>query len=58
MFFVILQNPSNKERFALVQDGDQALSIFDSHEKAEEAAKCTLFGDHGYYEIFSLGDSQ
>jgi len=54
MYFVILQNPSNKKRFALRDEGQDSVKEFDSISSAELAASRTLFGSHGYYEIFDI----
>lgn len=54
-YFVLLENPSNGARFAMINsevDAD-AIAVYDTIDAADEAAKKTLFGGHGYYEIYS-----
>lgn len=54
-YFVLLENPSNGARFAMVdseKDAD-AVAMYETIELADEAAKRTLFGGHGYYEVYS-----
>lgn len=57
-YFVLLRNPYNNVRFALVESSDQNVAMFDTYDAAEKGAKRTLFGGAGHYEIFSLGDAQ
>lgn len=56
-YFAMVYNPSNHARFALT-DGDYAdtVKMFRTYQEAEDAAGRTLFGSHGYYEIYQTDD--
>jgi hypothetical protein len=54
MYFVLLMNPSNRVRFALVEEDGQSVMMFDNIWQAHEAANKTLFGAHGSYDIYDL----
>jgi hypothetical protein len=52
-FFVLLQNPSNGVRFALVDEDCYSVAMFRTVDEARNAADKTLFGSSGYYEVYS-----
>lgn len=54
-YFVLLENPSNGARFAMIdsEKDPDAVAMYDTMEAADEAAGKTLFGGHGYYEVYS-----
>lgn len=54
-FFALVYNPSNHARFALTEE-DTSVVMYGTFREAKEQAKRTLFGSHGYYEIFSIED--
>lgn len=54
MYFVLLMNPSNRVRFALVEGDGNSVMIFDSIEAARAAANNTLFGSHESYDVYNL----
>lgn len=55
-YFAMVYNPSNHARFALT-DGDAGeVVMFDTYDQAEDAASRTLFGAHGYYEIYQTDE--
>lgn len=56
-YFVLLWNPSNGARFALVKSSDQDVAEFDTYRKAQNAAKKTLFGDRGFYDIYDMEET-
>ena len=57
-FFVLLRNPSNGARFALVKDLGQEIMMFETIEEAEESARRTLFGNGGYFSVHNVTMSE
>jgi S-adenosylmethionine hydrolase len=54
-YFAIVYNPSTKARFAIT-DEDTSIVMYKTFKEAKAQAQRTLFGSHGYYEIFSIED--
>lgn len=54
-YFILLQNPSNGARFAMVDQDPDVVAMYPTVDAADDAAKRTLFGSHGYCEIYSTG---
>jgi hypothetical protein len=57
-YFVLLINPSNGARFALVKDECQEVAIYETITEARKGAENTLFGAGGHYDVFDVNNPE
>jgi hypothetical protein len=57
-WFVFVYNPSNGARFAITDGVSEPVMVFNTYDEARDAARHTLFGETGHYEIYSTESEQ